>query len=243
MDNHLSAVVLDFSNKNHLVNLLRTEFQINQSKTVTSTNEALKAIEQLNDVTFIFIQYESTLDHTFEFVKSALATKKCENTKFVLLAEKSNKKFLMKAADNGISCFILKPFSKEKFISKVKKLLPKRIIKSENRINLLESVEAKLRYKGREIVGGIEDISAGGCMIRTPRLGRIGIEVYDIVTIRVEFENEKLGVNAEVIRMEKDQTENNKAIRIAFKFTKPNEENASQFAKLWAFILKERESV
>ena len=239
----LSAIIIDNSNDKQLPTIIKDDLSISHLKVYKNTLEALNVIRQNNNIDLVYINYETTLDKTFPFVKKAKEIENCKNTKFFLLANHSNKNFLREAANSGVSAFILKPYKNEKLIEKTNKLLPATEKRIDKRVNLLESVSARLRFKGKEITGGIEDISSGGCLICTPKLTGMGIAVYDIVTIRVEFENEKLGVNAEVVRMEKDDTQDFKAVNTAFKFTKPNEENALQFAKLWAFILKERESV
>ena len=243
MTKPLSAIVIDDSNDKKLITLIKTELGIPRVKKFDNTIEALEIISTYKNIDIIFIDYETTLSKTFAFVQNAIATENCEHSKFFLLAAHSSKEFLLEASNNGISAFILKPYKSKKFLEKAKKLLPAVEKRGNKRLSLLESIEATLRFKGKEIKGGIEDISTGGCLIRTKRFGRMGVEIYDIVTIRVNFENEKLGVNAEVIRMEKDETQDHKAITTAFKFTKPSEDNALQLAKFWAYILKERETL
>ena len=242
MSSSFSAIVVDDSNDKRLLDLIKTELHITRVKKYTNSIDALNAIGEYKNITLVFIDYETTLDKTFSFVQNAIATENCEKTKFFLMASYSSKEFLLEASKNGISAFILKPYKDKKLIEKAKKLLPAVEKRKNPRLNLLEAVNARLRYKGKEITGAIEDISSTGILIVTPRLGRMGVEIYDVVTIRVEFGDEKLGVNAEVIRMEKDDSKNYKAVSSAFRFTKPNEENALQFAKFWAYILSEQKT-
>ena len=243
MSNPFSAIFVDDSNDKQLISIIKSDLEITRVKKYTNTIDALDAIEHYKGINLVFIDYETVLDSTYSFVEKACATKNCKNTKFILLASHSNKKMLSRAANIGISAFILKPYKKQKLLEKVRKLLPKIEEPVDIQLDLLESIEATLRFKGKEILGGIVNISHDGCAITTKRYGRMGVEIYDIVTIRVNFENEKLGINAEVVRMEKDEERDEKSITTTFKFTKPNDDNAMQFAKFWAFILKERDKI
>jgi len=243
MTNQLSAMIIDDGTSNKLISLIEHELKISNVRTFPSSIAALDFINQHKNISLIFINFETLLDRTFLFVQKAIASNNCENSKFILLASESNKEMLLKAANSGVSAFILKPYKKAKFLEKVKKFLPPIEKRTNKRLNLLESIDATLRYKNMEITGNIVDISSGGCLIHTPRFGRMGVEIFDIVTIRVNFNREKLGVNAEVIRMEKDESKDYKAVSTAFKFTKPDENNALQFARFWAYILKERNRV
>jgi len=241
MSDENSAIIIDSSKKKLLVSLIRTEFNIKRVKTYTCVEDALEEIPEYADITFIFIHFETSRDKTFDFVANVKQMENCAQTKFILLSDTSDKRFLMKAASNGISAFILKPFTKEKFVDKVRKLLPRTKKPKESRFDFLENVEARLRFKGKEIRGGIENIGANGCLVRTPKLGKLGIEIYDVVTIRIDFEKERLGINAEVIKMEKAQQDDYPAVRSTLKFTDPDKDNALQFAKFWAYILRERD--
>lgn len=243
MFSQFSAIILDDSNDKKLLKLINTELGINRVKKYPNSIEALEAIKEYKNINLIFIDYETTLSKTFEFVQSAKKTGNCKNSKFFLMSNESSQRFLSEAAKNGISAFILKPYKDKKLIDKANRLLPKIEDAKKNRVNLLGSVEARLRFKNQEIIGGIENISGEGCKISTLRFGRMGAEVYDTVTIRVDFEDEKLGINAEIVKIEQDRTKEKKAITTTFKFKKPDEENAMQFAKFWAYILKERQEV
>lgn len=240
MTDLFSAIILDDSRDQKIPELLRTKLGIDRVDKCSTTIDALHVINEFSDITIIFIDYETTLSRTFSFVKEAKDTGNCDETKFFLMANESSQEFLSEASKNGISAFILKPFKSKRFIDKSMKLLPNAKNRKQNRVNLLDSVEALLRYKNKEVAGTIENINDLGCAINTIKFGRMGAEVYDTVTIRINFENERLGINAELIKIEQDPSKGDKAITSTFKFKKPDEENAMQFAKFWAHILKER---
>ncbi len=242
MSEPFSAVIVDDSNDKNLIRLLKTGLGISNVKKCATTIEALALIQGNANISIIFIDYETTLARTFAFVKEAKETGKCKDTRFFLMANESSQTFLAEASQSGISAFILKPYNDKKLLNKAKKILPPITSKKPNRLNLLDSIEARLRYKNKEIIGTIENINDKGCSINTVKFGRMGAEVYDTITIRIDFEKEKLGVNAEIIKIEQDLSKDTKAVTTTFKFKKPNEENAMQFAKFWAHILKERGS-
>jgi len=243
MSSTFSALIVDDSSNKSLMRVVSDELNITEVMRSTNTIDALNMIGESENINLVFLDFETTLDKTFPFVQSAKATGNCVNTKFFLLANHSDKKFLSEAAKNGISAFILKPFKDKKLIEKANKLLPKIEKQDHDGIELLESIEATLRYKGKEITGDIKDINSRGCIINTRKLGHMKIEIFDVVTIKINFEDKKLGINAEVVKMEKDRTKDYKGISTTFKFKKPDEDNAMQFAEFWAYILKERESI
>ena len=243
MSEQFSAIIVDDSNDKNLLRLIKSELGILRVKKYTNTIDAMKVISEFENIDLIFIDYETTLSKTFEFVSSAKATGKCKTSKFFLMANESSQEFLKEASSNGISAFILKPYKDKKLIDKARKLLPEIEKVKNSRLNLLGSIEARLRFKNQEIIGAIEDINDRGCKISTLKFGRMGAEVYDTVTIRIDFEGEKLGINAEVIKIEQDRSKEKKSIMSSLKFKKPNADNALQFAKFWAYILKERENL
>jgi len=239
----LSAIIIDDGDEDKIVPVLRSELKITRVKKFTSEKAALKVIKHFKNISLVFIDHDCCAEDSFSFVQQALMTENCAESKFVLLATNTDKGLLKKAADNGFSALIAKPVRTKKLIDKIAKLIPPPANEEEKSVNILESVEATLRYKEKSVTGGIEDINNKHCVVRIKRSERIGVEVYDVVTIRIKFGKEKLGANVEVIKLEKDSSGDQKAVRITLRFKKPNEENAMQFAKFWAYILKERERI
>lgn len=236
-----SAIILDAQNDKTLITLITRDLGISMIKIFSNAKDTLEVIQKNSNTSLVFVSFETLQDHTFSFMKAVSKMNNSGNTKFVLLAEKSSKQFLLKASKSGFSAFILKPFTHDTFLKKIHKLVPGLQKRHKQRVNLLESIEATLRYKEQLITGAIKDISDDGCLIHTPHKERIGLEVYDVVTIKVNFDDERFGINGEVVRLEKDSSKEYRAVSTALKFTKPNDKNALQFAKFWAYILKERE--
>lgn len=242
MSKELSALIVDNQNDTELFTLLAKSLEIPFVTLHDNASDALRFMQKAEFVDLVIINFEILKDETFSLMKTLHETGKFEKTKFVLMAKSANKAFLMQASKVGFSLFIHTPFSKETVLNKLEKLFPDLNKRHKQRVNLLESVEAKLRFKQKETTGVVKNISDDGCLIQTPYKGRIGLEIYDVATIHIQFDDEKFGINGEVVRLEKDFDENQKAISCAFRIKNPDNENALKLAKFWAYILKERET-
>lgn len=240
MTDSISALLVGNQNDSQLISVITRDLDISSVSVVNKANEALETIKFDDSYTVVFVDHDFLQEEAFSFTRAAYETNKCENTQFFLLAKAANKDLLRKASNCGFSAFVRMPFEKKALIKKIEKYVPALNKVPKKRINLLESIEATLRFKNKEIIGAIRDISDDGCLVQTLRTDRLGMEIYDIVTIRIEFDNEKFGINGEVVRMEKDNAMGDKAISTAFKFTKPDDKNALLLAKFWAYLLKER---
>ncbi|MDX1811181.1 MAG: hypothetical protein R3240_04490, partial [Gammaproteobacteria bacterium] len=75
----------------------------------------------------------------------------------------------------------------------------------------------------------------------TPGFRRTGIEIFDTLTLRIPFEEEYVDLSAELIRLERNLTEESKMINAGFIFKEMHKDTALQFAKLWAALLRKAE--
>jgi len=239
MTNSNFALIIHDGEIDDLVKVLKQDLNVQKIKSTNSLEQAASAIQRYEGLDLVMVDLELAGENAFDFVKNARLNVLSKKTKFVLMGNKVEKDFLIKAANYGYSAFINKPFEKEQVYTRLKKLLPYVDTRATNQLNLLEKVEATLRFKDKEISGEIQDISDTGCYICTPRIGRLGIEIYDLVTIRVKINDESFGVNAQIVHMEKNDSMGFDGIIHGLEFTKPDENTALEFAKLWAYILRD----
>lgn len=244
MTSSLSAIILDSnkSSRKTLLSVVRQGLGIKAANEFEQAKQAISYLQANRNTDLMFIDYDSVSDKTFELVSLSKKLKGSDNLKFVLLANSANKEFLLDAARKGISTFILKPYNSKTVVQKVKKICGSSKNRESHRLSLLEAVSVQLIANQQEVAGALVDISSGGCLVKTSRLGPIGVDIYDELMIRIPFDNETIDVPAELIRTERDLSSDAKKISAAFTYKKMEQNVALQFAKLWAALLRDNDN-
>lgn len=240
----LSALIIDASkaNRKNLMSILRNGLGVKSVSETESPQLALHFLKEAKDINLICIDYESVNELTFDLVQKCKKLTGNGEIKFVLLANTASKEFLLEAASKGISAFILKPYNAKTIVEKIKKITTSKTERKSSRLSLLEAVNVRLMIDDLQMEGALIDISSGGCLLKSDRLGKAGIDIYDELTIRIPFDAEFVDLQSELIRVERDTSSETQKVSSAFIFKNMNQENALQFAKLWATLLRQNES-
>lgn len=236
-DDESFFAIIAQSDATELSKILKYGHNVKKIKQTDSLKRLVYASTNYENIDLVFVDFDVFRDKSIYFLEKVKDHINCKNIKFILLGTTSTKSLLLKAANAGYSSFITKPFDKADVLQRISKILPLPEKSSPQRLSLLENIEATLQYKNKEAIGSIEDIGIDGCLISIPYFDRLKIEVYDVITIRVEVDNDKFGVNAEVVKVEKQDKIGFKAVSIYLQFTQPDHKTALDFAKLWAYIL------
>jgi len=232
----LNALIIDNNkaSRKNLLSVIKDGIGIKDPRICESSAQAVALLKQNKEIDLIFVDYETVTDGFETFINSCKNLLADQDTKYILLASNASKSFLVKAASLGISTFILKPFIYNTVVNKVKKVTASKQQRTAKRLTLLEPLSAELIYESQEISAAILDISSGGCLIETKPLGGYGLDIYSKLAIKIPHSDESVIVTSQLIRMERANDEN---ISAAFIFEGMDQDNAMQFAKLWAFLL------
>jgi len=219
MDHAYSAIVVDpdSTSRKTLASLIRKHFKMSDIYTASSAREAAGTLRQIANIDWIFCESTLTDKDTFEFLSECKEIKSSTDAKIILLSTSSGKDALIKAAAHGVSDLILKPFSPKTILEKVKKLLNGKNLRKSNRIPLLEAFEAHVEFQSSKYKTALIDISLGGCMAKAPVFSKGGM-IYDKTLIHIPLQKQSLKLNAELVRLERDNSSDSAIILAAFIF-------------------------
>jgi len=230
-----SALIIDYSSsaRKTLASVIRQNFKMNDVYTVSSAREAAGVLRQVDKIDWIFCDNKLADKDTFEFLGDCKEIKSTTDSKIVLLSADGGKEALIKAASHGVSDIILKPFTPKVIIEKVRKLVDGKSQRASKRVALLEAFEAHIEFGPTKYKTALIDISLGGCMAKTPLFKKGGM-IYDDAVITIPLEKQSIKLNAELVRLERDNSTETKILLAAFIFKNIPEKSAkalSEFLK------------
>lgn len=234
-----NAVIID-SDKNYrksLASIIRQHFKIRDIYTCSSAREAIGISRQLEKVDIVLCDSELADHSALQLIADLKQTKSSAGAHYVLLSNNSKREFLLEAAAVGVSAFILKPFTTKTVTEKIKKLINGKTQRQSRRIKLFNTVTGYVAFKNAKYKGEVDDLSSGGCMIRLPML-ESGGTIYDQCAIRISYEENSVDIVAELIRLERDTSDEQKNVNAAFIFKEMNEETQQAFEKVWKLLDK-----
>ena len=214
-----SAIIIDdnSSARKSLASVIRQYFNMTDIYTTSSAREASGVLRQIEKIDWIFCDNQLTDQDTYKFLTATKKIKSAAESKVLLLSSDGGKETLMKAASHGVDDIILKPFTPKVVMEKVKKLVGGKNQRSSKRIALLEAFEAQIEFKAAKYKTALIDISLGGCMAKTPLFKQGGM-IYDDAKISIPLEKETIKLNAELIRLERDNSTEANILLAAFIF-------------------------
>ena len=239
----LNALIVDNNkvNRKNLHSISRNLLGIKATEACESARDAVRIFQETEKLDIIFIDHETVNGETFNLLDEAKQKFQNKELKIILLASRASRDFLLEAASKGVSTFIVKPYNPKTIVEKVQKLYSSKAQRKSKRLSLLGAVPADIIHEDNKFDGALLDISSGGCLIQTPGFRRTGIEIFDTLTLRIPFEEEYVDLSAELIRLERNLTEESKMINAGFIFKEMHKDTALQFAKLWAALLRKAE--
>jgi len=228
MEQSHSALIIDHSSsaRKILASVIRQNFKMNDVYTVSSAREATGVLRQVDKIDWIFCDNKLTDKDTFEFLGESREIRSTTDSKVILLSSDGGKEALMKAASHGVSDIILKPFTPKVIVEKVKKLVDRKSQRANKRVALFEAFEAHIAFGSAKYKSALIDISLGGCMAKTPLFNNGGM-IYDDAVITIPLEKQSIKLNAELVRLERDNSSEAKILLAAFVFNNMPEKSAN----------------
>jgi len=236
------AIIIDPNNDDitNLSSVIRENFDLLNIHTATSSAQAMEIINQLDSLDWIFFDSNLTEPNCFDFINS-IKDKECmKSSKTILLSSDSNQELLLQAAASGVHEFLLKPYSANTIIAKVRKLAFGQQQRQSKRISLLEAFDVTIRFGPQEYRGSIVDLSLGGCMVKSSVFNQGGGFIYDKAKIALPID-ENFIVEAELIRLERDLANEGSSIFAAFIFQPLKLELKNKFSNFLANLSKPKD--
>ncbi len=234
-----TAIIVD-NDRNYrktLSSLLKQHTQIREIYTCATGREAQAVCRQLKTVDFVFCDSEITDQPVLSLVVDMIKSKSAENAQIVLLSTQSRREFLLEAAAVGVNAFILKPFTPKTVSEKIQQLSGGKSQRRAKRIKIFQTITIHVAFKNAKYKGKLEDISTSGCMANLPALTEGGT-IYDTAALRIVYEEEKVDLKAELIRLERDTGSDTQRVKAAFLYKNMDEETRQRFDHLWSSIDK-----
>lgn len=219
MDQTYSAIIIDTdaTSRKTLASIIRQHFKMSDIYTAASAREALGVLRQIKTINWVFCDNELTDQSTFDFLDESKKIKSSAAAKIILLSANGGKDALIQAASHGVNDIILKPFTPKIIMEKVRKLLTGKNQRKSKRIPLLEAFEAHVEFETAKYKTALIDISLGGCQAKAP-LFKNGGMIYDKTIIHIPLKEKSIKLNAELVRLERDNSSESKILLAAFIF-------------------------
>ncbi len=237
----LSALIIDGNkvSRKNLTSISRNILGIKDITACESARAAERYFQQSPNIDLMFLDHETLNGDSFAIIDEAKKHIPKHDLKIVLLANGASKSFLLEAAGKGVSCFIVKPYTAKLVSEKIKKLFTSKAQRQSKRLSLFGAVSLTMYWRDQLFDAALMDISSGGCLVKTQGFQRKGVEILDEFVLQIPFDDEFAEIKAQLLRLERDKSEEDVAINAGFAFKEMQRDNALQFAKLWAALLRQ----
>jgi CheY-like chemotaxis protein len=231
-----SALVVDnnLMSRQTLSTILRQEAQVKDIFQSSSGRDALSILKQQAKIDWIFAEAELPDQNCFDFIAEAKKIPSGTESSIIMISSSTNRELLLKAASSGVNDFIKKPFTSSTLSVKLKRLIEGKAQRKAQRVSLFEAITADLKFDSVTLPSSVVDISAGGCLVKCEPA--ITARIYDIATIMIQMTGGPVVVDAELVRLERHQSEEGKRVLAAFQFKSPSDATIKQLAKLLTTI-------
>lgn len=231
------AVIVDSNQESCdlLKSVINQNFELQAIYTFTSAQKASTEIPKLSKVDLLFFDSDLSDINCFDFINDLKQENSLQSCKYTLLSQNNNQELLLQAASVGVHEFLLKPFTENAVVAKMRKLALGKQQRQSERISLFEAINANLQFGNHEYHGAIVDLSEGGCLVKTTLFNKGGGFIYDICNITIATD-EQINLDAELIRLERDATSENSSIFAAFIFQNVGSDMSQKLTKFLAKV-------
>ncbi|MDH5217930.1 MAG: response regulator, partial [Gammaproteobacteria bacterium] len=216
----LTALIVDRNPgaRKTLTSMLRQTLEVTEVIQATSANEALKLLKTAKQINWVFTETSLPDLEWFIFIDEAKKISSAKAASFIIVSSQTNREVLIKAASMGVKDFIKKPYTTATLVTKLRKIAGGSEQRSNRRVDLLGAYNAKIGFCGNETDSKLMDISLGGCQVSCTGFSDIKAGVYDVVEIHLKTEYGIITVKGEIVRLERNRLDGEKAINAAFEF-------------------------
>lgn len=156
---------------------------------------------------------------------------------FIMMTSRSDKSSLITAAQAGVSDFIIKPFSADVLMEKIKRIYFACERRRKQRLKADGKTGVKITSQGGYTYSAyLGNISASGCLLKhAPDFSHKGcLGIYDTVDIDILSDFGHIQLKGSLVRMEQDfdSPNSNEFIQTAFEFLEMDADNKARLIKL-----------
>lgn len=233
-----AALIVDRNQdaRKSLASVLRQGLQLTEIYQANSAKEATAVLKSAKKIDWIFCDTSLPDQDCFAFIEEAKTLPLCENSAFILLSSQTSKETLIKAASNGITDFIKKPFTSATLVVKLRKLMSGQELRSSKRHALLGAFKANFQIDETVIEAELLDISLGGCQLSCDPIASANCNIYSHITLSIPNDQKSIEVKGEVVRLERNTLKEEKQINISFEFINIGEKEREQLTHFIAEI-------
>lgn len=233
-----AALIIDRNQdaRKSLASVLRQGLQLTEIYQANSAKEALAILKSAKKIDWIFCDTNLPDQDCFSFIEEAKTFPLCEKSSFILLSSQTSKETLMKAASNGITDFIKKPFTSGTLVVKLRKLMSGQELRSSKRHALLGAFKANLEIDDNEVAAELLDISLGGCQVTCDPITSAACNIFSHLSLSIPNGKKAINITGEIVRLERNTLKEEKQINIAFEFINLGEKEREQLTTFIAQI-------
>ena len=229
MHQYESALIVDEnrSDRRMLVGALRNAMNIKEIYQAGSAREALATLGKLDHVALVFGEVQLPDLSGFEFFRQARAFPSANDCPLILTSRQRDRETLIQAASVGVSDFIVKPYTGDTLVSKLRKVAFGHEKRHASRSDLAGNpLPVACRFSDETIYETrLLNVSVGGCLTLSEIFSRGGC-IGDEAQIKIEYPQGHIALNGTLIRMERapeaarGEVDPRAYMHAAFQFTK-----------------------
>lgn len=188
--------------------IIQSRLGSNNIRTAGNGEQALEVLKK-HDIDIIICDWEMPQLNGIELLKQLRQIKNYKNIPFIMMSSQGGREFVVKAIENGVNHYVVKPFAPEKLENAVNKAFNGANKRLAQRFSGLPKHRLLATNGYAEIEAQVSDISRTGMLIKAkfdPQLN-----LFSQWTLNVEFEEiDELGfihlgsIKGKVIRIEAD---------------------------------------
>lgn len=192
---------------------------------ILETNDGRKALSilQTEDIDLVLCEWDIPEISGIELLKLIRESSNCQATEFVFVTSNSDQHNILKAVNNKVSQYIVKPFNTNSFIEKISGVLSAKNRRTHKRHSVRSEHDLTVMTKDKPLTTGqMVNLSKGGILAKLAvHRGMIIMDIFDL-KISITGRSGKIYVNTlagELIRIEKSNDPGEKQFALyAFSF-------------------------
>ncbi|MBI4827987.1 MAG: response regulator [Nitrospinae bacterium] len=234
----VSVLVVDDSGsvRTYVTKVLREHLNCHDVVQAKTADEAWALIQNGRKVDWVISDWEMPGMTGDEFLLKIRQNPKTSAIPFMIMTARQDRDSFITAAQAGVSDYLLKPFSADVLIQKIRKVFLSCERRLLERFKATTTAPVKLVFPdGKPMLASLVDISEGGLLTRVPHTsGGPRLTIYDCADITISAPVGEIHGRGELIRVERDRDnpENRNFVMLAFEFQQVEGENRKILAKL-----------
>ena len=218
-------------------------------KQVIQSESALDAMDHIQSglvqVDWIFSGCELEGMTGYEFLEKVRKNPATATIPFVMMTSHDDRESIVKALNAGVTDYLIKPFTHERFLADVQRIFALRFRRSHPRYKAHDANPVEIVFKdGYAYHGALMDISVNDALVRTPLFDKGMTHIYDTADVKISIPGGNVSFKGSLFRMErimsKDRTD---LIYSTFEITKLDKASAARLDRFLEGLKKDMENM